>query len=37
MEKVEEYIWSTAIKADKEIGTSKVVNSKPLKDFDDET
>lgn len=37
LEKAEERIWSTILKGDKEIDTTKVDNSKPLEHFDEET
>lgn len=37
LEKAEERIWGTVFKGDPEIDTSKVNNTKPLQDFDDET
>jgi Spy/CpxP family protein refolding chaperone len=37
LEKAEERIWGTVFKGDPEIDTSKVNNTKPLQDFDEET
>lgn len=37
LEKAEEKIWGTVFKGDPEIDTSKVNNTKPLQDFDEET
>lgn len=37
LEKGVENIWKTVIIGDQEIDATKVENSKPLEDFDDET
>lgn len=37
LEKAGENIWKTVIKGDDEIDATKVDNSKPLEEFDDET
>ena len=37
LEKAQERIWGTVFKGDTEIDTSKVNNTKPLQEFDDQT
>lgn len=37
LEKAQDKIWSTVFKGDPEIDTTKVNNTKPLHEFDDET
>ena len=37
LEKADERIWSTILKGDTEIDTTKVNNTKALSDFDEET